>query len=376
MASGRTIWADQLQEPELSALARRDALERQPDVLVVGGGIVGVATALACHQAGLGRVSLVEGDRLGSGATAGAAGLLVPEAHQGSDPPAFVELARGSLGLWRELESAISGGVGYEDMDWFGLAPRPGRFVADPPATVEWLSGDDMAQLVPDLTPKTPAALVRHQGRVNPLRAVGRMAAQLPHVATGVTATDCEQKGGRVLAISTTAGRVSPGAVIFATGLPPDLKGLDLRLPSDLVKGHLAATEPVSLTLPGSVAPLVTQIEDGRLLTGGTVDLDDTSAGVNPEIIDGIRRELMAAFPALGAARLSHQWCCWRPHHPDGQPVIDRVPGVDNAWFTSGHYRTGILMAPATASLLCEWASTGRHPERAVPWSTAGRWRS
>ena len=202
------------------------------------------------------------------------------------------------------------------------------------------------------------------------------MAAQLPHVATGVTATDCEQKGGRVLAISTTAGRVSPGAIIFATGLPPDLTGLDLRLPSDLVKGHLAATDQVSLTLPGSVAPLVTQIEDGRLLTGGTVDLDDTSAGVNPEIIDGIRRELMAAFPALRAARLSHQWCCWRPHHPDGQPVIDRVPGVDNAWFTSGHYRTGILMAPATANLLCEWASTGQQPERAVPWAMDGRWRS
>ena len=76
--------------------------------------------------------------------------------------------------------------------------------------------------------------------------------------------------------------------------------GLDLRLPSDLVKGHLAATEPVSLTVPGSVAPLVTQIEEGRLLTGGTLDLDDTSGGVNPEIIDGIRRELLAAFPYWG----------------------------------------------------------------------------
>ena len=375
MASGRTIWADQLTEPELSVLTRNSALARRPDVLVVGGGVVGVATALACHQAGIGLVSLVEAGGLGSGATAGAAGLLVPEAHQGSDPPAFVALARASLGLWREQESAIAGGVGYKDMDWIGLAP-PERFVADPPATVEWLSGDDMGQLVPGLTPRTTGALVRHQGRVNPLRALSRMAAQLPHVATGVTATNCEQKGGRVLSVSTTAGRVSPGAVIFATGLPPDLAGLDLRLPADLVKGHLAATEPVSLSVPGSVAPLVTQIEQGRLLTGGTVDLADTSAAVNPEIIDGIRQELLAAFPALGAARLSHQWCCWRPHHPDGQPVVDRVPGVDNAWFTSGHYRTGILMAPVTASLLCEWASTGRQPERAVPWAVAGRWLS
>ena len=56
--------------------------------------------------------------------------------------------------------------------------------------------------------------------------------------------------------------------------------------------------------------------------------------------------------------------------------MIDRVPGVDNAWFTSGHYRTGILMAPVTANLLCEWASTGQQPERAVPWAMDGRWRS
>ena len=184
MASGRTIWADQLQGPERSALARRDALERQPDVLVVGGGIVGVATALACHQAGLGRVSLVEAGRLGSGATAGAAGLLVPEAHQGSDPPAFVELARVSLGLWRELESAIAGGVGYKDMDWFGLAPRPERFVADPPATVKWLTGDDMAQLVPGLTPKTPAALGETPGPRQPIacrQPHGRSAASRGH---------------------------------------------------------------------------------------------------------------------------------------------------------------------------------------------------
>ena len=61
MASGRTIWADQLQRTRAIGLwPGRDALERQPDVLVVGGGIVGVATALACHQAGIGRVSLVE----------------------------------------------------------------------------------------------------------------------------------------------------------------------------------------------------------------------------------------------------------------------------------------------------------------------------
>lgn len=87
-------------------------------------------------------------------------------------------------------------------------------------------------------------------------------------------------------------------------------------------------------------------------------------------------QEVVEAWPQLGQAGLSHQWCCWRPHHPDGMPVIDRVPGFDNAWFTSGHYRTGILMAPATARLLAEWVTTGRPPELAAPWGVTGRWSS
>jgi glycine oxidase len=378
MASGLTIWADQLTAGESSVLDLKTDGEpvRRPDILVVGGGVLGVATALACQRAGLGTVSLIEARSLGSGATAGAGGLLVPEAHQGSDPTAFVELARASLELWRGLEGDLPWGVGYKDMDWISLAPHPQGFVANPPKTVEWVGEDDVEELVPGLGRRTTGAMVRHQGRVNPLRAVSRMAAQLPHVATGVVASGCEARGGSVVTVSTNRGAIAPGAVIFATGLPPDVSGLGLSIPADLVKGHLAATEPVALTIAGSVEPLATQIEDGRLLVGGTLDTGDTSSGVNAAVIEGVKRDLYTAFPKLADVRLSHQWCCWRPHHPDDQPVIDRVPGLDNVWFTSGHYRTGILMAPVTARLLSEWALAGRKPERASPWGLEGRWGS
>ena len=371
MTNGGAFWVDQLSGRELVALdpGRPTALVQRPDVLVVGGGIVGVATAAACEQAGLGSVLLIEADRLGAGATGGAAGLLIPEAHHGTDPTALVELGRSSLERWRRLEETCPGGVGLVELDWVGLAPHPDGFVADPSPAVEWLDANQVAQLVPGLASATPGAVIRDQGRLNPQRALARLGARLAQVATGVAATAVGVRRGRVASVSTSAGTISPGAVVFATGGPPLVEGLDLSLPAALVKGHLIVTEPVALRLPGTVAPLATQLEDGRLLGGGTLDVGDLSPTVRPEVIKAICAELGAALPALRGVGVTHRWCCFRPRHPDGLPVVDRIPGLDNAWITSGHFRTGILMGPATGSILARWISTGQAPTDAAPWT-------
>ena len=151
MATGTAIWGDQLTANESAQLMRGGGtipLPR-PDVLVVGGGIVGVAAAAALHRAGAGSVLLIEAGRLGSGASGSAAGLLLPEAHAGSDPEPFVTLARSSLGLWKELEQTVPGGVGLIELDWIGLRAGPGG------------SG---------------GVLIGRQARVNPLRALARLA--------------------------------------------------------------------------------------------------------------------------------------------------------------------------------------------------------
>ena len=66
---------------------------------------------------------------------------------------------------------------------------------------------------------------------------------------------------------------------------------------------------------------------------------------------------------------VSHWWTCFRPAVPDELPVIDRVPGLDNAWVSLGHFRTGILVAPAAAELIASWIRSGEQPEGAVPFS-------
>src|SRR5271165_6445649 len=83
MTVNRAIWRDQLTASERSVLGRADdgVVGSRPDVLVIGGGILGVSIASACAAAGLGKVLLIETGRLGAGATGGATGLLIPEPH-------------------------------------------------------------------------------------------------------------------------------------------------------------------------------------------------------------------------------------------------------------------------------------------------------
>jgi glycine/D-amino acid oxidase-like deaminating enzyme len=365
------IWRDQLTAAERAALGRGHGSipDPRPDILVVGGGIMGVAIAAACHEAGLGSVLLIETGRLGTGATGGAAGQLVPEPHQWSDPEPLVDLERASLERWRELEQRLPGGVGLVEIDWIGLAPHPGGFAAHQPPAVQWLAPGQVEQLVPGLARSMEGALIRDQARVNPLRALVRLAASLPAVATGVAATAVTIRGDRLVSVATSAGEVHPGVVIFATGQPPVLDGLPLNIPSDRVKGHLLVTEATSVRLPGIVAPVATQLEDGRLLTGGTFDIGDEDPATQPEVIESIMAGLVAALPATKGLGIAYQWCCFRPRHPDQRPVIDHVPGLDNAWLTSGHFRTGILNAPATAAVLARWISAGEPPPEPGTWS-------
>jgi glycine oxidase len=366
-----SIWRDQLTDHERTTLARADAnvTGATPDVLIVGGGIAGVCTAAACREAGLGSVLLIETGQLGAGATGGAAGLLAPEPHQWSDPEPFVDLERASLARWRDLEQSVPGGVGLVELDWIGLAPHESGYAAHQPRQVEWLNPGQVQDLVPELARPMEAALIRRQGRVNPLRALARLADRLPAVATGVAATSAEIKGDRIVRVGTSAGEVSPGAVVFATGRPPVLDGLPMDIPSDRVKGHLLVTEKTGITLPGILAPVATQIENGQWLVGGTFDVGDESPAVRPDVIDSIADGLAAAIPGLRGVGIAYQWCCFRPRHPDRRPVIDRVPGISNAWLTSGHFRTGILNAPVTASVLAHWISEGEPPAEARTWS-------
>jgi glycine/D-amino acid oxidase-like deaminating enzyme len=100
----------------------------------------------------------------------------------------------------------------------------------------------------------------------------------------------------------------------------------------------------------------------GGVVCGGTFDDGDATRDVRPEVSDRMAAALATLVPAAAGARIVHRWCCFRPYIEGRRPVIDRLPGVDNAWFAGGHFTTGIMMAPATGAAVAEWIGAGRAP--------------
>jgi glycine/D-amino acid oxidase-like deaminating enzyme len=88
-------------------------------------------------------------------------------------------------------------------------------------------------------------------------------------------------------------------------------------------------------------------------------------------VADALWDEFTQIWPDARGISVEYRWACFRPAHPDLMPVIDRVPGLSNAWLTSGHYKTGILLAPATGRALAQWIKTGIPPAQVEPFSSA-----
>lgn len=346
------LWIDELSAEERSVLdpGPRSGIDLKPDVLVVGGGAMGVLTARALHRSGFGSVVLVESERIGAGPSGSAAGLLIPEAHVGLDPAPVVDLARLSLVMWKKLAGELPG-IGLTELDIVALDPLSERFGPGPPLGARSLDAEEVASLVPGLSERTSGSVITGQGRLNPLRALAVIARSLPAVLTRTEVVSIRSEGERVDAVETTLGTFEPGTVIFCTGGPPKPTAAG-DMPSSWVRGHMLATEPVAFRLPGMVDPVCTQLPDGRLLVGGSLDVGATSREVDISIVETMFDDLVSKLPAAREAQISHAWCCFRPLHPDHLPVIDRVPRLSNAWFTSGHYRSGVMMAPVVADAL------------------------
>jgi glycine/D-amino acid oxidase-like deaminating enzyme len=373
------IWERLLSADEQAALrpGLPDNLDRRPDVLVVGGGAIGLAAGVACVRAGLGRVVVLEREpRLAAGASGSNAGAIAPDMHLLTDSAEFVAFGRASRALYRELDADWGGAIGLWPTRWLNIFP-PGesplatRQAPDIPAAGRTppehtvLDATEIKTLEPDvrLPDGGSASLVDGQFGVNPQRLTAALATHAGQVAAGVAMRDVTIRGDRVATVHTTAGDFTPGALVIATGLVPP--PWDETVPQRWVKGHLLAVGPGRWHLGSVLAgPLGggTPLPGGQIVCGGTFDPDDHTAELRPEVADRLAADLATVLPAAAGATVIDRWYCFRPSIEGRQPVVDRLPGLVNGWFAGGHFTTGIMMAAATGAAVASWIADSVRP--------------
>jgi len=362
-----------------------------PDLVVIGGGIIGLSAARAAAGRGL-RVRVLERDAFGGGATRAAAGMLSPLAEAGSGGP-FLELGLRSLrmyGAWvEELEAASGIPVEFRrggkllparsDGREEGLSARQDLARAHG-ISAEWLGEGALAGEAAGLAAEWRSALLIHDDYRVDSRALARALVAAASrdgivLSEGHPVAALIREGDRVVGVTLGDGtRIEAGAVLLAAGAwSPQIGSLPRPLGVRPVRGQMLALLPEALPSRRAIEDGGTYLvprDDGRLLVGATVE--DTGFCEGNTVL-GIRTLLDAAArlaPSLEGARILEMWSGFRPGTLDGHPILGPDPDVEGLLISTGHYRNGILLAPITALLVGALAA-GEVLEAADTVSTA-----
>ena len=353
---------------------------------MVGGGVVGCSVAYHCAEAGL-RVTVLERDRLGAGASGAAAGMLAPqvEAHQ---PDAFLDFCLAGRAehhvLAERLRDEADLDVEYrrtgvlrlalEEREAVDLRGRAGwqqrRGLA-----AEWLEGADLARLEPAFAGAAGRRLVGalwlpDEAQVRSPRLVRALAtAAIRRGATfqeGTPVLGILTQSGRVTGVRTYQGTVPAERVVLAAGAwsGPLAETGGFAVPVEPIKGQIVALgalmqPPRHILWSGEcyVAPKV----DGELVVGAT----EEHAGFDSRpTLSGLLQLATGAtdlLPALGRLPVLSQWGGLRPATPDRFPVIGAAPQVAGLYVATAHYRNGVLLGPLTGRIVADLMQ-GRPP--------------
>jgi glycine oxidase len=335
-----------------------NAIVKTWDVIVVGGGIIGLSLAreLRKHNAS---VLVVERGEPGREASYAAGGML---ANCGDETPSVLQpLATASAEMYPEFVHELEDESGVNvDLRSQGtlLFPAPdqsvGRITGATPLPAP------LHDLEPGLTSTGRTVVFLKERSVCP-RALTKAALQAAKhrgvdISSGTTVNSVDVSGGRVTGVTTDKTAYRASAVVNCAGawaghIRP------LEVPARPVKGQMVCYAMPQKELLRHVvrSPEIYLIprSDGRLLAGATVEEAGFDKRTVPETIQGLRRAAVAMLPALGEARLLEDWAGLRPGTPDGLPILGgtSIPGY---FVATGHFRDGILLAPVTALVMAK----------------------
>jgi glycine oxidase len=377
----------------------------QADVLVIGGGVIGLAIAWRAAQRGL-RVTVADPAPAG-GATRAAAGMLTPVAEAAYAERELFGLGRASLDRYPAFAAelteltglptgfALTGTlqVAYDGDDLAVLAEQH-RLQESFGHAADRLTARECRAAEPMLDPAVRGGLLAAgDGSVDPrllaaalLAAAGRAGVRI--VAQRATEIITSGAGAAAGAGLADGSRVAARLVVLAAGwqsaaiggLPPGaappvrpVKGQILRL-----RPRPGAGEPALLTrtvrglVRGSSVYLVPRA-DGEIVVGATQEELGTDTTVTAGGVWELLRDARLLVPGITELELAEAMAGLRPGTPDNAPVIGpaEMPGLVLA---TGHFRGGVLLAPVTAEVIAEYLATERLAELARPF-TAARFR-
>lgn len=355
-------------------MSRPALFEPAPEVLIVGGGVLGAAVAWRLARRGR-RVALLEAASLASGASGAAAGMLAAQAEQAEPGPMFEAglLSRRLLLGWRdELEEASGRRLGFLAAGLLRVAASEAEaaelkervaWQSAAGARADWLDAPALRELEPGLSPSLAgAAFFPDDSQLEAAdltRAYAEAAArQGARLAEGTPVAGLLLRESRVEGVLLADGRRQPaGAVVLAAGhaaarLWPPL-GEELGLHP--VRGQILALRPEPGTAPrrtvfASSGYLVPKA-GGRLLVGSVEEAGEWSPVTRLDVLQRLARAALELVPALASARPLDAWAGLRPKLSRPLPVVGFWPGVEGLYVAAGHFRNGILLSALTGEM-------------------------
>ena len=363
------------------------------DVVIIGGGVHGLATAYYLAQQGVTNVAVLEARYVGFGGS-GRNTAIVRSNYRTPEGIAFYDH---SVKLYEKLAGELDYNIMFSQRGHLTLAhTERGVSGLRERALTNQLCGvnsrlifpDEIRQHVPDMQLEgslrypVMAALYHQSGGIIRHDAVvwayarGADAGGV-HVHQLTEVTDLEVTDGAISGVMTNRGRVKAGAVVNATaGYASTIAAMAGRqIPLETHPLQALVTEPLkpwlhSVIVSSTLHVYVSQTDRGELVIGAEVD-DYASYSLRGTLpfAESAATHLLELFPFLANVRMLRQWAGLCDMTPDYSPIIGEDPLVKGLFMTVGWGTYGFKAGPASGHLLAEMIASGRTPERLEPFS-------